>query len=391
MKEEAIVGDFIYLLSCALNSDKADILRINKMNLDDIFSLADYHKLASCAAFSFDDELLKEDSFKSWKQAKSMAVRKNIMLNNEREQIYSYMEENSVKHASLKGVVMQNYYPKFCMREMGDNDILYDSAYQEQIHDYMISHGYHAEVYKRFHHDEYLKPPIYNFEFHNSLFIRSKNEVFYNYYSDIMDRLLSVKGKNFEYRFSDEDFYIYNVAHSYQHYISGGTGLRILTDCYVYLRAKSESLDFKYIENESRKIGIYDYEQICRGLSQKLFSVDNQYSDKLDCLNKDEKEILNRFISSGAYGKQEFVVENKINELSEKGKSAFAIKTKYYFKRIFLSMNTIRDEYPFFYKYKFLIPCLLIYRIIRILTFDRKRLKSELASVDMTIENMKKK
>ena len=36
------------------------------------------------------------------------------------------MEENSVKHASLKGVVMQNYYPKFGMREMGDNDILYE-------------------------------------------------------------------------------------------------------------------------------------------------------------------------------------------------------------------------------------------------------------------------
>ena len=200
-----------------------------------------------------------------------------------------------------------------------------------------------------------------------------------------MDRLLPVKGKNFEYRFSDEDFYIYNIAHSYQHYISGGIGLRILTDCYVYLRAKSESMDFKYIENECKKIGIYDYEQICRSLSQKLFSVDNQYSDKLDCLDKDEKEILNRFISSGAYGKQEFVVENKINELSEKGKSAFAIKTKYYFKRIFIPMDTIRDEYPFFYKYKILIPCLLIYRIFLALTVNRNRINEELKLLDRKI------
>ena len=386
MKEEAIVGDFIYLVSCALNSDKADILRINKMNLDDIFSLADYHKLASCAAFSFDDELLKEDSFKSWKQAKSMAVRKNIMLNNEREQIYSYMEENSIKHASLKGIVMQDYYPKFGMREMGDNDILYDSSYQEQMHDYMLSHGYRAEVYKRFHHDEYLKPPIYNFEFHNALFLKSDNEKLYEYYSNVVDRLIFVEGKNYEYRFSDEDFYIYNIAHAYKHYSFGGTGLRILTDTYVFLKAKKDTLDISYIERECEKIDLAEFELMCRTLSHKLFCPNSESYT----LSEKEEEFLNYIIMSGAYGTQELSVENTIKQLSENGENTKAVKWKYYFKRIFVPLNFIKDVYPFYYRHKVLIPILWFTRIFKALTVNRKRIQSEIKSVDDTIANMEK-
>ena len=381
-----IVNDFIYLLSCALNGKRIEISQANKMNLNDIFSLADYHKLASCAAFSFDDELLKEDSFKSWKQAKSMAVRKNIMLNNEREQIYSYMEENSIKHASLKGIVMQDYYPKFGMREMGDNDILYDSSYQEQMHDYMLSHGYRAEVYKRFHHDEYLKPPIYNFEFHNALFLKSDNEKLYEYYSNVVDRLIFVEGKNYEYRFSDEDFYIYNIAHAYKHYSFGGTGLRILTDTYVFLKAKKDTLDISYIERECEKIDLAEFELMCRTLSHKLFCPNSESYT----LSEKEEEFLNYIIMSGAYGTQELSVENTIKQLSENGENTKAVKWKYYFKRIFVPLNFIKDVYPFYYRHKVLIPILWFTRIFKALTVNRKRIQSEIKSVDDTIANMEK-
>lgn len=384
------IHELVYLLKCALNNQKADSQRVSNMDLTQLFSLANSHKLTACVAFALDNTGLDDDTYRSWKQAKSMAVRKNLLLNNERNLIYDYMEKNHITHVSLKGIVLQDFYPKFGMREMGDNDILYDPTYQEQMHDFMLSRGYHTEFYKKIHHDEYQKPPLYNIELHTSLFLRSKNSVFFDYYENIMDRLLPVERKKFELRFSDEDFYIYNIAHSYRHYVSGGTGLRILTDCYVYLKAKSETLDIKYIENECSKLEIADYERTCRSLALKLFSPDLGYIDGTISLTESENKLLERIVKSGAYGRQDLAVESRINDLAANEKNTRFIKAKYYFKRLFMPIDSVKDEYPFFYHHKILLPFLFIYRVFRAATVSKDRIKSELKSVDNAIENIKK-
>ena len=376
----------LYLMNCALNNQKADFQRVSNMNLTQLFFLADSHKLTACVAFALENIGLDEETYKPWKQAKSMAARKNLLLNNERNNIYDYMEENHILHVSLKGIVIQDLYPKFGMREMGDNDILYDSAYQKKMHDFMISNGYKTEIYKQGNHDEYLKPPVYNFEFHNSLFMRSNSEKLYDYYSNVMDRLIPVEGKNYEYRFSDEDFYIYNIAHAYRHYCTGGTGLRILTDTYVFLKAKKDKLDISYIQSECKKIDIADFEFMCRNLSQNLFSPNSESCT----LSEKEEEFLNFIIMSGAYGTQELSVENTIKQLAENGENAKSVKWKYYFKRIFVPIDFIKDVYPFYYRHKVLIPVLWISRIIKALTVNRNRIKSELKSVDDTIGKLNK-
>ena len=77
---------------------------------------------------------------------------------------------------------------------------------------------------------EYHKPPIYNFELHTTLVNHSDYPIIYDYYIGVFNKLEPVQGKKYELSFSNEDFYIYNVVHAYKHYMSDGTGLRILTD-----------------------------------------------------------------------------------------------------------------------------------------------------------------
>ena len=315
--ESGIVADLIYVLFCALNNQNVDLDKVSNIDFTELFAIAESHKLAACVTFALENVGLDNELLKQWKQAKSMAVRKNLLLNNERNMIYDYMEDNKILHVSLKGIVLQNMYPKFGMREMCDNDILYDSDYQEQMYNFMIANGYHAEIYKRSNHDEYMKAPVYNVELHNALFMRSEIPKLYDYYSKVVDRLIPVEGKKYELRFSDEDFYIYNIAHAYKHYSFGGTGLRILTDTYVFLKAKKDTLDISYIEKECQKIDIADFEFMCRTLSQKLFSP-NSESYKL---SEKQEEFLNFIIMSGAYGTQELSVENTIKQLSENGKN----------------------------------------------------------------------
>lgn len=284
---------------------------------------------------------------------------------------------------------MQTLYPKFGMREMSDNDILYDLFYQEQLYNFMCNRGYSVETYKSTHHDEYIKSPIYNFEFHHSLFMSSENNKFFNYYLDIKNKLLHVEGGKYEFRFSDEDFYIYNVAHAYKHYSNGGTGLRILTDCYVYLKVKAKILDIAYIENECKKLGIAEDERICRSLSQKLFSPKSKIVSEKNNLTKAEKKMLNRIIISGAYGRQDLGIESKLNKIIENEGGINSLKAKYYFSRIFPSLEIIRDIYPFYYRHKILIPVLWLTRVFKSLTINRSKIKSELKSVDYAVANIK--
>ena len=380
--ESIQIKNLLYLLSCSLNQLDIDLERFSIINLIELFSLADSHKLTACVAFALDNTVLDDETYKSWKQAKSMVVRKNLLLNSERNIIYDYMEENHIMHVSLKGIVLQDFYPKFGMREMCDNDILYDSNYQEQMHDFMLSRGYYAEIYERSNHDEYMKAPVYNVELHNALFMRSESPKLYDYYSKVVDRLIPVEGKKYELRFSDEDFYIYNIAHAYKHYSSGGTGLRILTDTYVFLKAKKDTLDIAYIERECEKIDLTDFELMCRTLSHKLFSPDSKIYD----LSEKEEQFLNHVIMSGAYGNQDLGVESKLNKLLEMGESAKSVKWKYYFKRVFIPLDFIKDVYPFYYQHKFLIPILWITRIFKALTVNRSRIHSELKSVNNCIE-----
>ena len=56
------------------------------------------------------------------------------------------------------------------MREMADNDLLYDRIKQSEVKNIMIARGYFAESVGKTNHDVYIKSPVFNFEFHTELF-----------------------------------------------------------------------------------------------------------------------------------------------------------------------------------------------------------------------------
>ena len=86
----------------------------------------------------------------------------------------------------LKGSVLKDLYPENGMREMSDNDILFDASKREQSKVIMLSHSYTVEHYGEIYHDAYHKPPVLNFELHTVLFGEEYvNELIFMYYVDI--------------------------------------------------------------------------------------------------------------------------------------------------------------------------------------------------------------
>lgn len=354
-------ADMIYLIACVVNGKTPKAQRVENMNIDQLFEVCQKHILTACVAYALESVGIKNHEFN---QAKEKAIRKNILLDAERSRILRRLESENIWYMPLKGALLKDWYPKLGMRQMSDNDILIDGAGREKTKSIMKELGFKLKA-SRYNVDEFCKEPVYNFEMHESFFPDQNDDRinrFSKYYKDISPRLIKDKNNEYGYHFSIEDFYLYMIAHEYKHFSGGGTGVRSLLDIYVFMQKFDSSLDWSYLNEELRILGIEDFERESRELSMKIF--------RLKKLTADDKRLLNYYVMSGTYGTIQNSVNNKLNR---KGS-----KFLYILDRVFPSMSFIKTGYPFFYRHKFLIPILIIIRPVRGLIINRKRIINEL-------------
>ena len=195
-----------------------------------------------------------------------------------------------------------------------------------------------------------------NFELHRGLFGTTHEEKLYRYYKDVKSRLVKDEGNNYGFHFTDEDFYLYTIAHEYKHYSIRGNGLRSLLDTYVYLQKKT-ALNFSYIEEETERLGITDFERMNRALALHLFSGEK--------LTDEEREILDYLLSSGTYGTLENGIRHKISSLGRWG---------YLKDRVFFPMDRMKENYPVLRRLPVLLPVCWVHRWFVGLFIKRKKM-----------------
>lgn len=359
--------DLIYLCKCAVNGTIPSKSRLNQMNMEQLYTSAKFHTLTGITAYALESAGIQEDKFRT---AKEKASRKNIFLDIERKKLFSFCENNGIWYMPLKGSILKEMYPDFSMRQMADNDILFNEKYRSDIKKYFKDNGYSVVSYNQENHDVYEKPPVLNFEMHTSLFGQAHNLEWKEYYEDIKERLVKDSDNNYGYHFSDEDFYIYIITHECKHYTGSGTGLRSLLDHYIYLQVKQDSMDWAYISDECEKLGISDFEHQSRNLSQRVFRESSAE------LSDEDKLMLEHYLKSGTYGTLEQYTQQKIEKFQKQTGSTS--RRKYIWQRIFPPMEIYEAFFPFFYRHKILLPVGWAYRLIRGVTARRKKVKSEL-------------
>lgn len=374
-----IAYDMIYLASFGINSKgKPDEkclerYRTNEENIKELFRMSAKHFIDALVGTT-----LKRAGVvlpKYWEERMVKAVRKVILFDAERKKLCAWMDREHIWYLPLKGIILKEYYPSIGMRQMSDNDILFDADAWERVEKHMLSEGYETESVGNGNHDVYQKAPVYNFEMHRSLYGKGHDERWVEYYSDIKDCLIPDRADDrcYGYHMSDEDFYIYITSHAYKHYSGSGTGLRTLLDFYAYLNAKEDSLDFDYIRTACKKLGIDDFEQHNCILCRKVFAPQQTYNqDSFEqSLSADELEMLQYYLSSGVYGTFERMVANRMEKQTKADGKKNLSKLNYYRHRVFPGME-LYENYPLLVKHRFLIPAYWFYRIVRML-FSRER------------------
>ena len=181
--------DLIYLLSCAVNGITPDAIRVQAIDMDELYDFCKSYTLRGAVYIALKSAGVTDKAFD---QAYNKAVRKNVLLDIERTAILAEFEKRGIWYMPLKGAILKDMYPENGMREMSDNDILYDVDHRKTAKEIMIERGYKVKYFGSGNCDEYLKPPIYNYELHNSFFNPTSPATvkIYEYYRNIKQRLI---------------------------------------------------------------------------------------------------------------------------------------------------------------------------------------------------------
>lgn len=385
--------DVLYLAACALHDAVPDQKRMFEMDTVGVMKAAARHSMLGVTYLGIKKYLdctpnagniIDAETLAKWKSGYAKIIKKTILFDMEREKILSFFDQNGIWYLPLKGIVLQNFYPQLGMRQMADNDILFDENYRAELKKYMLENGYEGGEYvgrtDAGCHDTYLKAPVYNFEMHHNLHPATEKSVLLrNYYDHIKDRLIKDDGNRCGYHMSDEDFYIYITTHAYRHYIHAGNGIRSFMDVYVYMSKKQDCLNFDYIENEISKLGMADFEKMMRTLAFKLFSEPN-HKNMLK-FTASEAEFLSFHIGSGTYGTVGNAMDIKLSEISQSGKITFGVKFKYFMRRLIPGNDCYMLRYPLAYKYKVLIPFVVIARFVQAVCTKPLKLLGEIKAL----------
>lgn len=366
-------ADMLYLITCALHSQTPYKDKVCGMDIATLYRYAKRHTLA---AITYDAlELLgestgdglyalaKDDTVVSiltkWKETRDKALRKNLMLDAARKKLFQYMDAEHIWYMPLKGAILKDLYPRQEMRQMADNDVLFDATCEAAVKDYFVKEGYEVISYAKGNHDVYEKEPVYNFEMHTSLFGEAHNEVWAEYYKDIQSKLKK-SDNHFQYSFTDEDFYIYFIVHAFKHFDGCGTGIRYFVDSYVYRNAKN--LDWGYIERELDKLGVLAFEKTFRSISMKIFGK----GEAVSRLNREEYSMLCDSMFAGTYGNIQSGIDKKLHKIQgNEDRITKNTKVKYIIGRLFPPMSYYKAYYPFIYKTRIFIPFFVIFRMVR--------------------------
>lgn len=373
----------IYLMACSLQDIKPEEVLLVNIDLEALLRLAKAHSVSAmvCMALEQTDAFqhAAEPTRLKWLESKNKAVRKNMLLDAERHWLEKEFAEHGIWYMPLKGSILKDWYPKFGMREMADNDILFDASKRQEVKAIFQGRGYTVKGYNKSNHDEYEKPPVYNFEMHVELYHKTYG-TFNEKYADVKQRLIPDAEVPYRLHFTPEDFYVFVIAHAYKHYSNSGTGIRTLADIYIMNQKLGGTLNWEYVDSELRGLGIFSYEHESRELAQKLFGITELPTEAN--FSEAEQQMLTYYLGASTYGTIENRILHQMQKLQPDGGAITAYtKWKYLLSRIFPGREWCKESVPTVYKYPVLLPLFWVWRLIHRGITNRKRVTQEIKAI----------
>lgn len=294
------------------------------------------------------------------------------MMRSERQmaavnRLYEAFDEAQIDYMPLKGCKMKGLYPKPELRIMGDADILVRSEQYEAIKPVMEGLGYTPGV-ESDHEYVWHSEELY-LELHRRL-IPSYNRDYYAYFGD--GWRLAKHQTGFRYTMTDEDTFVYLLAHFAKHYRYSGIGCRHVLDLWVYLRAVPD-LNMHYIRAELEKLRLVAFFDNVHRLLEFWFG-DGEEDAKLT--------LMTEFIfDSGNWGSlQNYLLSEEVKSRRIAG-SVRGGRLRSLWLTLFPPVGDMVPRFPILEKAPWLLPVLWPVRWVGALLFRRDNIRTKYRDV----------
>lgn len=339
-----------------LNIVKASIMEqkidcAENISFDVLLSLAQKHKIITMVYYVIYNcgIELPDDIKKTFQQI----VMAEVMISEQQMYYVKKISEEfckaNIDHMLLKGSVLKELYPKPEIRRMGDIDILIKEEQYPLVSKIMENLGFSFK--KETNHEIiWLKDNIM-IELHKIL-VPSYNKDFHAYLGNGWDRAVKTEGSR--YIFEKNDMFVHLFIHFAKHYRDTGIGIIHMCDLYMYMKANN--LDFDYIEEQLRKLELYDFYCNVRNTIAVWFE-DKESNEMTDY-------ITSVILNSGVYG----IYENRAISSALKGKVNYGSNSRGRIKKIirtiFPALETMRFGYGVLKKFPVLLPVFWAWRLL---------------------------
>lgn len=329
-------------------------LALDDSQVQDLYALANKHDVAHLIGFVLDHQVVADkDKFRSFFQAEIQALFRGEQQKYEFKRICSCLESANIDYLPLKGSVIRDFYPEAWHRTSCDIDILVRESELEKAtqlltkelgcmlqgkseHDMSIrmSSGVHLELHYDFH-EKHI----------------STEEIWASSHP---------KNDTKCYKMPDELFLFCHIAHMAKHFKYGGCGFRPFID--LWLLEQKLPYDRDALQAMLDNAGLSTFSNSVFALMNFWFSTGVDTPVLLS--------MSDYILDAGAYGS----VKNRVAIAH----STKAGKTRYFFSRAFVSLDTLKYKYPILSKHPYFYLFCQIDRWYHLLTKKHDVVKHEL-------------
>ncbi len=310
-----------------------------------VFELAQRHSVAGMAYYAVEtlNTPLDGELAAQWRQVRDKAIVKDITQQTELDAIGGAFSAEGVRFLPLKGCVIKQLYPQSDMRTMSDIDLLIDDENAAKARYIMTGLGYSCEHFDYEHHDVYFKPPVMNVEVHREL-LGEEGRDFKCVFPDPWE--FCEQNEGLRYRFRDNEFFAYILAHAIKHLDEGGTGIRTVMDLWVCLNSDM-NIDREKVFAMLEPSGKGGRARLLVGLADVWFG-EKPHTEQTCAL---ERYIL----GSGTYGNIGNVITN---DMERSGKKEYVLRL------FFPTFQHMKRQYPVLKKAPVLLPFCWLARLV---------------------------
>lgn len=311
-------------------------------------------------------------------------VFRSVCYDTDFHEVCTLLNKNQIDFLPIKGILMRDYYPDRHFRTMSDIDILIRSDDVKKCLHLMEKVGFHSEVgnasvmiYTR---------DVVEYEFHEHMMYDTlvQNFDYQTYFDGLWNQSKQIEGLC-EYRISENAHMLYLLTHLAKHIVNEGIGIRAFLDLALMIK-NGCSLDWIWIQNELKKIYLYEFTCICFSLCEIWFDVSSPYPYEIE--SDFVEEVTHRILNDGVFGKEN--VDNRVNRTAKemiKENKGFVVGSIIDMTHvIFPSYSNMRyiSWYSFIDGRPYLLPVAWVYRWMYVLFHKREK---SLRRLTQTIEN----